>query len=122
MKKVMNKINGARVAMMTAVPAFAAGEGGVNGSAICDLVTQMAEVFKMLRVFCFVGAAFMIVSWAWGYISKGDVGMEDLKKKGTALIVGFILLFAIGLIFSFLVNVSNGDYGLCNNLQTAFNA
>ena len=122
MKKVMNKINFALVAMMTAVPAFAAGEGGVNGSAICDLVTQMAEVFKMLRVFCFVGAAFMIVSWAWGYISKGDVGMEDLKKKGTALIVGFILLFAIGLIFSFLVNVSNGDYGLCNNLQTAFNA
>ena len=118
MKKIMNKINFALIGLMVASPAFAA---GVNANAICDLVTEMASVFKMLRVFCFIGAAFTIAGWAWGYISKGEAKMDDLKKQGTALIVGFILLFAVGLIFTFLVNVSNGSYGICPNLETAFN-
>ena len=120
MKKVMNKINLAIIGMMVAGPAFAAGSA-VNASAICQLVNEMASVFKMLRVFCFIGAAFMIAGWAWGYISKGEAKMDDLKKQGTALIVGFILLFAVGLIFQFLVSVSNGNWGLCPNLATAFN-
>ena len=130
MKKIMNKINFAMIAAMTAFPAIAANgggtAGGVNGKAICTLVVQLAAVFKMLRVFAFVGAAFMIAGWAWGYISGGKIGdkgnaMDELKTKGTALIVGFVLLFAIGLIFTFLIEVSNGDWGLCPELKTAFN-
>ena len=122
MKKITNKINMAIIGIMASGSALAALEGdrAVNSSAICDLVTEMADVFKMLRVFCFIGAAFMIAGWAWGYISKGEAKMDDLKKQGTALIVGFILLFAVGLIFQFLVNVSNGNWGLCPNLETAF--
>ena len=118
MKKIMNKINFAIISMMVTGSAFAA--QAVNESAICQLVTEMASVFKMLRVFCFIGAAFMIAGWAWGYISKGEAKMDDLKKQGTALIVGFILLFSVGLIFQFLVSVSNGSFGFCSNLATAF--
>ena len=121
----MNKINLAIIGMMIAGPAFAAGSA-VNASAICSLVTELANVFKMLRVFCFIGAAFMIAGWAWGYISKGAIGdgkgnpLDELKTKGTALIVGFILLFAVGLIFQFLVSVANGGWDICPNLATAF--
>ncbi|MBO7066122.1 MAG: hypothetical protein J6W40_00690 [Alphaproteobacteria bacterium] len=131
MKKIMNKINFAMIAAMTAFPAIAANggsaSGGINGEAICTLVKQLAEVFKMLRVFAFIGAAFMIAGWAWGYISKGAIGdgkgssLDELKNKGTALIVGFVLLFAIGLIFSFLVSVSQGKYDFCSDLGTYFN-
>ncbi len=129
MKKIMNKINFAMIAAMTAFPAIAANggnaSGGINGEAICSLVLQLAKVFKMLRVFAFVGAAFMIAGWAWGYISSGKIGdkssLDELKTKGTALIVGFVLLFAIGLIFTFLIEVSNGNWGLCPELKTAFN-
>lgn len=122
MKKIMNKINMAVIGMMVASPAFSVEtRKAVDPSGICDLVSEMGSVFKMLRVFCFIGAAFMIAGWAWGYISKGEAKMDDLKKQGTALIVGFILLFAVGLIFSFLVGVSNGNWGLCSQeLRTAF--
>ena len=116
MKKIMNKINFAMIAAMTAFPAIAASgdgsAGGINGEAICTLVKQLAEVFKMLRVFAFIGAAFMIAGWAWGYISSGKVGdkdaMGELKSKGTALLVGFILLFSVGLILQFLLSASGG--------------
>ena len=80
MKKIMNKINFAIIGMMVASPAFA-----VNDSAICMLVNDLKGVFNMLRTFCFIGAAFMIAGWAWGYISGGKDGksspsLEDLKK------------------------------------------
>ena len=104
MKKVMNKVNMAIISMMVASPAFAA----VNDSAMCLFMKDLRGVFNMLRTFAFIGAAFMIAGWAWGYISKGEAKMDDLKNKGSGLLVGFILLFSVGLILQFLVSASGG--------------
>ena len=109
MKKVMNKINFAIISMMVASPAFAA----VNESALCLLMNDLRGVFNMLRTFAFIGAAFTIAGWAWGYISGGKVGddksggaMGELKNKGSALLIGFILLFSVGLVLQFLVSAT----------------
>ncbi|MCL2018040.1 MAG: hypothetical protein FWG80_04710 [Alphaproteobacteria bacterium] len=64
---------------------------------ICLLVNELKGVFRTLRTLAFVGAAFMMAAWAWEFISKGDAKMDDLKKKGIALIVGFAMLFAVGI-------------------------
>lgn len=112
MKKIMNKINFAIIGMMVASPAFAA----VNESAICLFMKDLRGVFNMLRTFCFIGAAFMIAGWAWGYISKGEAKMDDLKNKGTGLLIGFILLFSVGLILQFLVSASGGRTLGCSEL------
>ncbi len=116
MKKITNKINMAIISMMVASPAFAA---NVNESAICLLLNDLKGVFNMLRTFCFIGAAFIIAGWAWGYISKGagkDGAMEDLKGKGTGLLIGFILLFSVGLILQFLLSASGGRTFGCAGL------
>ena len=102
MKKIMNKINFAIVGMMVASPAFAV----VNESAMCLFMNDLRGVFNMLRTFAFIGAAFLIAGWAWGYISKGEAKMDDLKNKGSGLLVGFILLFSVGLILQFLVSAT----------------
>jgi len=104
MKKVMNKVNMAIISMIVASPAFAA----VNDSAMCLFMKDLRGVFNMLRTFAFIGAAFMIAGWAWGYISSGKAEIKDLKDKGTGLLVGFILLFSVGLILQFLVSASGG--------------
>ena len=116
MKNIMNKVNFAIISMMIASPAFA-----VNERAICSLLDELKGVFNMLRTFCFIGAAFMIAGWAWGYISKGKIGdkdgaMEELKSKGTALLVGFILLFAVGIILNFLLSAAGGRTFGCPGL------
>ncbi len=105
MKKVMNKINFAIIAAMVASPAFAK----VNESAMCVFMDDLRGVFNMLRTFAFIGAAFLIAGWAWGYISKGEAKMDDLKNKGSGLLVGFILLFSVGLILQFLVSATGAQ-------------
>ena len=102
MKKIMNKINFAIIGMMVASPAFAV----VNESAMCLFMNDLRGVFNMLRTFAFIGAAFLIAGWAWGYISKGEAKMDVLKNKGSGLLVGFILLFSVGLILQFLVSAT----------------
>ena len=88
MKKIMNKVNFAIIAMMVAMPAFAE-------NPMCELITKMQGVFRLLRTLAFVGAAFFIAGWAWTYISKAgenkDGIVEDIKKKGISLLVGFAL-------------------------------
>lgn len=106
MKKIIAKINLAIVAAMVATPAMAA--PNVNG--LCILIQQMQGVFNILRTLAFVGAAFVIAGWAWGYISKGEVKMDDLQKKGTGMLVGFILLFGIGVVLTFFM--SQGGQGV----------
>lgn len=105
MKKIMNKINFAIISLMVAAPAFAANAGS-NG--MCDLIIRLQTVFKWLRTLAFVGAAFYIAGWAWDYISNagGDKGfkIEDVKKKGISLLVGFSLLFMIGIVLSFILS------------------
>lgn len=100
MKKLINKLNFALIGVMVSVPAFAAGKG------LCDLIAQMHGVFKTLRTLAFVGAAFVIAGWAWGFISKGEVKKDDLKDKGIGMLVGFVLLFGIGVVLSFFLSES----------------
>lgn len=105
MKKIMNKVNMAIIAAMVSSPAMAA---GVNPSGICALIGQMRGVFEILRTLAFVGAAFTIAGWAWTYISKGEVKKDDLKDKGVGMMVGFILLFGVGIVLQFLLSTSGG--------------
>lgn len=104
MKKVMNKINFALIAIMASVPAFAAGDNGM-----CAALQKLKGVFNLLRTLAFIGAAFYIAKWAWEYISKGDVKMDEVKDKGTALIVGFSLLFMVGVILSFIMSATGAN-------------
>lgn len=101
MKKVFNKINMAIIAALVATPAMAAPVD--NG--LCQLLIKMHDVFALLRTLAFVGAAFVIAGWAWGYIKDGKgVDMDDLRKKGTGMLVGFVLLFGIGVVLSFFMS------------------
>ena len=74
MKKFMNKINFALVAVMASSPAFADG--------MCDLIGSLKDVFKILRTLAFIGAAFYIAGWAWDFIKAGEAKVDDVKKKG----------------------------------------
>lgn len=95
----MKKLGFALVLVMATVGfAHAAGDYGDA----CALVQSMQGVFKTLRTLAFVGAAFTIAGWAWGFIAAGESKMDDLKKKGIGLLVGFALLFGIGAVLTFL--------------------
>ena len=74
------------------------------GGDACALIEGLVPVFKTLQTLCFIGAAFCIIGWAWGFITseKGEGLMKDLKGKGTALLVGFALLFGVAIIINFL--------------------
>lgn len=115
MKKIMNKINFAIISMMVAVPAFAAVQ---QNDPTCELINRLKGVFGILRTLAFVGAAFYIAGWAWTYISKGEAKMDDIKGKGIGLLVGFSLLFMIGLILSFLLSASGQNAIGCKEVIT----
>jgi hypothetical protein len=102
MKKIMNKANFAIVGLMASMaPAMAADDG------ICSLVRELGRLLGMLRTLAFIGAGFTIAGWAWGFISGGKVDIEkDLKPKGVGLLVGFVLLFGVGTVITFLMNAA----------------
>lgn len=113
MKKVMNKINFAIIGLMVAMgPALAAkaADGSTKNITIdngmCDLLKSLQHVFNILRIMAFIGAAFYIAGWAWGFISSGKADVKDVKDKGIGLLVGFSLLFFIGLVLSFVMSAS----------------
>lgn len=114
MKSLLKKIGVAGFVMLAggaaalAEPA-AGGVAAANADGLCGIINEMYGVFKVLRTLAFVGAAFIIAGWAWGYISAGKgVDMEDLKKKGTGMLVGFVLLFSIGVVLQFFVFSNTG--------------
>ena len=116
MKKIMNKINFAIISMMMVVPAFAADLKVTND--MCGLITRLHDVFNILRIAAFIGAAFYIAGWAWGYIAKpGDLKIEDVKDKGVGLLVGFGLLFMIGAVLSFVMSASGMNLIGCEALK-----
>lgn len=115
MKKIMNKINFAIIAVMASVPAFAAPAGN---SGMCDLIKSLKGVFGLLRTLAFVGAAFYIAGWAWKYISSGEAKPDDLKKQGIGLLVGFSMLFMIGVILSFLLSATGQHTIGCQDIIT----
>lgn len=103
MKKLIQKISVSSLMLfaMTMGSARAASAAGTINTDltnnICNLVAQMGGLFKTLRTLAFVGAAFIIAGWAWEYISAGKgVDLKGVKDKGIGMLVGFILLFAIG--------------------------
>lgn len=106
MKKLLKKIGFAGIATLAGASAALAAPdaGGVSNAGLCGLISQMYGVFRILRTLAFVGAAFIIAGWAWGYISKGEVKLDDLQKKGTGMLVGFVLLFGIGVVLSFFLS------------------
>lgn len=117
MKKIMNKINMAVIGIMVASPALAA---QVNESGLCIILEEFKSIFSMLRTLAFVGAAFTIAGWAWGFISKGDFKMDTVKEKGTSMLVGFILLFGIGMILQFLMSTAGGRALGCANVLSGW--
>ena len=107
MKGLLKKIGFAGAVIMAgaSMPALAAAAAGVSNNGLCALIGQMYYVFRILRTLAFVGAAFIIAGWAWGYISKpADMKLDDLKTKGTGMLVGFVLLFGIGIVLSFFLS------------------
>lgn len=102
MKKISNYLLMASVFIMANVPAFA--ESGV-----CELLHKLEGVINTLRTLAFIGAVFLLMDWAWGYIKDpGKATKDDMKDKGVGLLVGFFLLFGVGVILS-LINGSLGD-------------
>lgn len=129
MKKMLKKIGfaglvilaGATVAV--AAQPGAGGVGVVNNDGLCGLIIQMQGVFKILRTLAFVGAAFLVAQWAWSFIKAGDVKMDDLKDKGTGLLVGFILLFSVGAVLQFLLSSTGMNaIGCVPELTTGWNS
>lgn len=112
MKKIMRRINFALVAMMTApISAFAASNGTAlsMNKTVCELATQFGAVFKGLRLLAFIGAGFILASWAWTYISKGEAKLEDVKTKGMGMLIGFAMLFLVGIILTAFMTMTGGD-------------
>lgn len=124
MKKLMKKLGFAGVATIAgtavAMAAQAPAGAGVNMSGLCALIGQMYGVFQILRTLAFVGAAFIIAGWAWGYISSGKVEMDDLRKKGTGMLVGFVLLFGIGVVLQFFLSSTGLGMIGCSELITSW--
>lgn len=101
MKKIINKVNFALIALMaSAAPAMAV------DNAVCTLVAKLGGVLDYIRLFAFVGAGFLIAAWAWDYIKGGKVEMDTVKKQGMALLVGCFLLFFVGAILTFLISAA----------------
>ena len=114
MKKIMNKINFAFIGLMVSFPALAE-EVAIEGG-MCELLKKMHGVFNILRIAAFLGAAFYIAGWAWEFISKGDVKMDQVAGKGKGLLVGFGLLFIIGAVLSFLMSANGLQLAGCKEI------
>lgn len=126
MKNLLKKLGFAGIVAVAGASSALAANSGVNldTSGLCGLISQMYGVFKILRTLAFVGAAFIIAGWAWGYIKDGKgVDVDDLRKKGTGMLVGFVLLFGIGVVLQFFMFSKTG-LGLmgCDNLILGWGA
>ena len=80
---------------------------GAPGAAhnVCAIIDALAGVFATLRILCFAGAAFILMSWAWEFMTKGaEAGktVDNIKQKGVGMIIGFLLLFSVGILTIFL--------------------
>lgn len=80
----------------------------MDNQGLCNLIIQMQDVFKILRTLAFVGAAFILAKYAWEAISTGKIGgkdmLEGVKNTGVSMLIGFVLLFSIGIILQALLS------------------
>lgn len=118
MKKLMNKINFAIVALMASGTASMAADTGMN-DALCKMGAEFGKIFSILQILAFVGAGITIAGWAWGYISGGkavDV-VKEVKEKGVSMLIGFFLLFGIGTVLSIFLSMvePGGSLGCVEN-------
>ena len=123
MKKLINAVRFYLLgAMMVFTSSAAMADDGGANDAICVLLRKLEPLFSTLSILAFVGAGFIIAGWAWGFISAGKVDMGDVKTKGISMIVGFVLLFAIGAVLQFLLSASsvNGILGCEDELLGMF--
>lgn len=107
MKKISNYFLMASVFVMANVPAFA-------DDGVCKLITGLEPIINTLRTLAFIGAAFVLMDWAWGFIKGGEVKRDDLEKKGLGMLVGFFLLFAVGLVLQFVGSNSGAEFFGCD--------
>ena len=84
---------------------IASANAAVQDGNACVLINNLRGVFNTLRLLCFAGAAFVLAGWAWEFIKGGEAKIDEVKKKGVGLFVGFVLLFSIGIIMQFLPNM-----------------
>lgn len=94
--------------VMANLPAFAA-----ENKAACELIKSLKPVIQTLRTLAFIGAAFILMDWAWGWIQKGEVKKDDLKDKGIGMFVGFFVLFGVGLVLQFVGSKAGQEYFGC---------
>lgn len=93
--------------VMANVPAFAEGPA-------CELIRELDGVIKTLRTLAFIGAAFILMDIAWGYIKDpSKVTKDDIKDKGIGLFVGFFLLFGVGFVLQFVGSNAGKEYFDC---------
>ena len=120
---ILPKLNGGLIAALFIVNfANAASIAGSNTAGLCALIAQLQGVFKTLRILAFIGAGFILAKYGWEAISSGKLAGSDnvvdgLKKIGIPMIIGFTLLFSIGILLGYL---SNGDNFGCPTLTTGW--
>ncbi|MCL2748821.1 MAG: hypothetical protein FWE50_01980 [Alphaproteobacteria bacterium] len=109
MKNMLKKIGfGALVVFM----AGAAHAATLDTTALCDLIRELKGVFNVLRILAFVGAAFVLASIGWEAIVKKEYKWAETGKQHlTAMIIGFALLFSVGVILQFLTSGRAGCAG-----------
>lgn len=118
MKKLITNVNFAIIAgIFFVAPAMAA--TGVD-QALCEIARRFGEIFSIIRTLAFVGAGVTIAGWAWGYISSGKIDViKEVKEKGVAMLIGFILLFGIGTLLSIFISMTS-DGGSLNCIEQFF--
>ena len=94
--------------VMANLPAFAADNKGA-----CDLIENLKPVIQTLRTLAFIGAAFVLMDWAWGWIKAGSVEKDKLKDQGIGMLVGFFVLFGVGFILQFVGSSAGQEYFGC---------
>lgn len=108
MKKISKYFLIATTFVMANVPAFA-------DDGVCKLINGLKPVINVLRTLAFVGAAFILMDWAWTYIKDpSKLTKDDLKDKGLGMFVGFFLLFGVGLILQFVGSTSGAEFFKCD--------
>ena len=117
MKKVMNKFSFAAVALIASASSAFAAKADYSG--LCNLIKELGGLLVTLRIMAFIGAGFIIAKWAWEFISAGKVELSKVQEKGIGLLVGFVLLFAIGAVLTFLMGAA-GEGGSLGCASSAF--
>ncbi len=115
MKKISKYFLMASVFLTVNVPmAFA-------DTAVCELVKRLGTVINTLRTLAFVGAAFLLMDWAWGYIKDpSKATKDDMKDKGVGMFIGFFILFGVGFLLQFVGSEGGQSYLGC--VSKAFSA